>query len=299
MPEGLSHESRLGGALRRRVQAAITVPLDGGDVVPTGIPRAVLTSSERDVGVLTTRIKAAAEALGPDCQLALRLDAQLDPSALAQLREQGRRLKLQYIADPCADLDQACSAFAFGAPPLAVSAHRHAQPDLARVMRDGGIQVLLVDPVRIGGQQATRMWSVAADMTGVELALVAHDDSRVAALHAAQLASTLRASTQPVVVGHAEHDPWFDFPATPTTSHRVTRVTLHRVKVPMRQLYVSAMYMRRTTERIIVELETADGMRGFGETNGTDEVLQSTARMANRLLGQDQLERPVLAMIFC
>ena len=224
MPEGLSHESRLGGALRRRVPAAVMVPLDGGNV-PVGVPRAVLTSSERDVGVLITRIKAAAEALGPDCQLALRLDAQLDPGVLAQLREQGRQLKLQYIADPCADLDQACSAFAFGAPPLAVSAHRHAQPDLARVMRDGGIQVLLVDPVRIGGQQATRMWSVAADMTGVELALVAHDDSRVAALHAAQLASTLRASTQPVVVGHAEHDPWFDFPATPTTSHRSSIAT--------------------------------------------------------------------------
>ena len=42
----------------------------------------------------------------------------------------------------------------------------------------------------------------------------------------------------------------------------------------MRQLYVSALYMRRTTERIVVELETSDGTRGFGETNGTDEVLR-------------------------
>jgi glucarate dehydratase len=286
----LSLEHLLGGALRRRVPAAVTVPLNGGDV-PTGIPRAVLTSSERDVDALMARVQAAAEALGPDCQLALWLDAQLDPAVLARLREQGRQLKLQYIADPCGDLDQACSAFAFGAPPLAISAHRHAQRDLARAMRDGGIQVLLVDPVSIGGPQAARMWSVAAEMTGVELALVAHDDSRVAELHAAQLASTLRSATQSLVVGQAERNLWFDFPVTPATSQRVTRVTLHRVKVPMRQLYVSAMYMRRTTERIIVELETADGMRCFGETNGTDEVLQSTVRMANRLLGQNPLDR--------
>ena len=71
----------------------------------------------------------------------------------------------------------------------------------------------------------------------------------------------------------------------------ITRITLHRVSVPMRQLYVSAIYMRRTTERIIVELETADGARGFGETNGTEEVLQSVARMARKLLGQNPLDR--------
>ena len=71
----------------------------------------------------------------------------------------------------------------------------------------------------------------------------------------------------------------------------ITRITLHRVSVPMRQLYVSAMYMRRTTERIIVELETSDGAHGFGETNGTDEVLQSIERMARKLLGQNPLDR--------
>ena len=71
----------------------------------------------------------------------------------------------------------------------------------------------------------------------------------------------------------------------------ITRITLHRVSVPMRQLYVSAMYMRRTTERIIVELETSDGARGFGETNGTDEVLQSVERMARKLIGQNPLDR--------
>ena len=59
----------------------------------------------------------------------------------------------------------------------------------------------------------------------------------------------------------------------------------------MRQLYVSAMYMRRTTERIIVELETSDGMRGFGETNGTDEVLRSIRAHGEQDLGEDPLDR--------
>lgn len=135
------------------------------------------------------------------------------------------------------------------------------------------------------------MWSVAADMTGVELALVALADSADAVAETAYLASTLRAATQPLVVGPTETNLWFGYPVMPMTSHRLTHITLHRVKVPMRQLYVSALYMRRTTERIVVELETADGQRGFGETNGTDEVLQATQRMAQKLLGQDPLDR--------
>ena len=63
-------------------------------------------------------------------------------------------------------------------------------------MRDGGVQVLLIYPVRVGGPDAARMWSTAAELTGVELALVAHED--VAPV--AELASTLRAATQPLVV---------------------------------------------------------------------------------------------------
>jgi len=35
-----------------------------------------------------------------------------------------------------------------------VSAHRHAPRDLARAMRDGGVQVLLIDPVLVGGPDA-------------------------------------------------------------------------------------------------------------------------------------------------
>ena len=201
-----------------------------------------------------------------------------------------------------------CRAFSDGAPPLAVSAHRHAPRDLARAMIDGGVQIVLVDPVLVGGPEAARMWSTTADLTGVELAVVAHADTASDACYAAHLGSTLPACTQPLVLGAASAEmladkdgglalgqssgvDWTASTKVPRQRPTITRITLHRVSVPMRQLYVSAMYMRRTTERIVVELETSDGLCAFGETNGTDEVLQSCTRMAQKLIGQNPFDR--------
>jgi glucarate dehydratase len=287
-----------GGALRQRVTLAVALPLDAVTAAPGAVRRVVLASAEPDVATLAGSLDAAADTLGPNVELALQLDAQLHPAALEPLRAAGRRLKLAYIADPCADLGEACRAFALGAPPLAVSAHRHAPRDLAAAMIDGGVQIVLVDPVRVGGPEAVRMWATAADLTGVELGLLAHDDSTRAARHAADFASTLHACTQPAVIGPASGTALADADGglvvgqiSAAKRPTVTRITLHRVSVPMRQLYVSAMYMRRTTERIIVELETSDGARAFGETNGTEEVLQSCTRMAQKLIGQSPLDR--------
>jgi glucarate dehydratase len=284
---GVPLNTWLGGAVRPRVLLAGMQPLDAVTGAPADVWRVALTSAENDAARLVAMLGAAADTVGPVVELALHLDGQVLPNALGMLRDVGRRLKLAYIADPCADLETACRAFGCGAPPLAISAHLHAPRDLARAMRDGGVQVLLIDPVRVGGPEAARMWSIAAELTGVELAVVAHEDVALAA----ELASTLRAATQPMVVAGGRvtgGDIVIDGAQGQPT---ITRITLHRVSVPMRQLYVSAMYMRRTTERIIVELETSDGARGFGETNGTDEVLPSVERMANKLLGQNPLDR--------
>jgi glucarate dehydratase len=275
----------LGGALRSRVSVAMAMPIDAVSAVPAGVRRVCLVSTEGDVAKLIALLGAAANRLGSDVELALQLGAQVPANALGALREAGRRLNIAYIADPCADLVTSCRAFGRGAPPLAVSAHLHAPRDLARAMRDGGVQVLLIDSVRVGGPEAARAWSVAADLTGVEVALFAHDDNA----QCAQLASTQRAATQPIVVSSATSGDIAIESAAKVP--RITRITLHSVSVPMRQLYVSAMYMRRTTERIIVELETSDRTRGFGETNGTEEVLQSIARMAKKLIGQNPLDR--------
>lgn len=298
----------LGGALRQRLPVAVALPLGAIASVPAGTRRVVLASADPDVTALVRALNVAADTLGTNVELALQLDGQLDPTTLDELRSTGRRLKLAYIADPCADLAIACRSFATGAPPLAISAHRHAPRDLARVMVDGGVQIVLVDPVRVGGPDAARMWATAADLTGAELAVVAHEDTPHAACFAAHLASTLHAATQPLEIGPAsaatlaDHDGGLvlghasDIDRTATTKQppkrpTITRITLHRISVPMRQLYVSAMYMRRTTERIVIELETSDGARAYGETNGTDEVLQSCTRMAQKLIGQSPLDR--------
>ncbi len=288
----------LGGALRQRVMLGVAVRLGAVASVPAAVRRVVLGSAEPDVAMLIASLDAAASKLGPNVELALQLEAQLHAAALEPLRAAGRRLKLAYIADPCADLGNSCRVFALGAPPLAISAHRHAPRDLARAMIDGGVQIVLVDPVRVGGPEAVRMWATAADLTGVELALLAHDDSARAACYAADLASTLHACTQPLVIGPAAAAVLADADgglalgqASAAKRPTITRITLHRVSVPMRQLYVSAMYMRRTTERIVVEVETSDGARAFGETNGTDEVLQTCTRMAQKLIGQCPLDR--------
>jgi glucarate dehydratase len=274
---------------------------------PGNVRRVVLVGDETDVNALINRFAQVADVLGPDVELALQLDGQLEPAAVEILREAGRRWKVAYIADPCADLADACRAFCLAAPPLALTAHRYAPHDLARSMAAGGAQILLVDPVRVGGPEAVRMLATAADLTGVEVGLVAHDDAMASACYAAHFAATLRACTQPLIVGEAAGvladangmlqlgtSAEIDWTTSRTPSRKrptITRVALHRVSVPMRQLYVSAMYMRRTTERIVIELETSDGAKGIGETNGTDEVLQACARMAGRLIGQDPLDR--------
>jgi hypothetical protein len=85
-------DPRSGGALRSRVTTALAMPLDAVSK-PGNMRRVVLTSSERDVAALTAQLDAAAKALGPDIDLALRLEAQLDPTDLGRLREHGRKLK--------------------------------------------------------------------------------------------------------------------------------------------------------------------------------------------------------------
>ena len=159
------------------VRKKSSLPLNAVTSVPVAVRRVVLGSAEPDVAALIAQLDVAATTLGPNVELALQLDAQLQSAAVEPLRAAGRRLKLAYIADPCGELAESCSAFALGAPPLAVSAHRHAPRDLARAMIDGGVQIVLVDPVLVGGPEAVRMWATTADLTGVEIGVLTDDHS--------------------------------------------------------------------------------------------------------------------------
>ena len=69
-------DPRSGGALRSRVTTALAMPLDAVSK-PGNVRRIVLTSSEHDVATLIAQLDAAAKALGPDIDLALRLEASL------------------------------------------------------------------------------------------------------------------------------------------------------------------------------------------------------------------------------
>ncbi|HZS82533.1 MAG TPA: enolase C-terminal domain-like protein [Stellaceae bacterium] len=75
------------------------------------------------------------------------------------------------------------------------------------------------------------------------------------------------------------------------SARSVARVMLRRIKLPLRQLYVSAMYIIGATQRTLIEIETADGRVGIGETLGTEEVFRLAAGLARNLIGRDALDR--------
>ncbi|HEX5327417.1 MAG TPA: mandelate racemase/muconate lactonizing enzyme family protein [Acetobacteraceae bacterium] len=228
--------------------------------------------------------------------IALQLDGQFEPPELAALHALGHRLGLAYIADPCRELGAARRGFAGARVPLALSAHRYEKNELAAAMAGAGFQILLIDPAAAGGPAAVRALAILAELCGIEVGLDATGQDATAVLATAALAGTLDACTRPLLVtadvarriGPAVR--LADDDAAP----RVARITLRQVSVPMRQLYVSAMYMRRTTERLIVEIETTDGVRGWGETNGTAEVTATCAEMARKLLGRCPLDHLTL-----
>jgi len=291
-----------GGVLRREV--AVAVEIDANETIPSipALQRLVLVSSEISLLALARGLERAVAQLAPGVELAVRLDGQFQPAELGQLGELGQRLALAAMADPCASLADACHGFIDARVPLAISAHRHRPAELAQAMAAGGFQILLIDPARLeGGAEAVRGLAICAELCGVEVGLVAvgQDDARVA--YAAELAATLEACTWPLMVsaetagrlagsGGLRVGAPHRSDAAPT----ISRITFRRVSVPMRQLYVSAMYMRRTTERLVIEIETNDGRRGFGETNGTAEVVATCAEMARKLLGAGPLDHLAL-----
>ena len=226
--------------------------------------------------------------------ISLHLAGQFTADELGPLLRAAPWLGLRCIADPCADLAASCAAFARARVPLALTADRYEQTALVAAMRAGAVQILLIDPSATDGPETVRALAVLAELCGMEVGLDARTSDRPEA--AADLASTLDACTRPLLLsaesaarlvatggGIAVSGSGRDLP-------RIVGITLRRVSVQMRQLYVSAMYMRRSTERTIVEIETDDGQRGFGETNGTTDVWSTGAEMARKLVGHCPLD---------
>jgi L-alanine-DL-glutamate epimerase-like enolase superfamily enzyme len=76
---------------------------------------------------------------------------------------------------------------------------------------------------------------------------------------------------------------------------RIRRIRLRRLKLPLAQVYVSAMYITDHQLRALVEVETDDGLVGLGETSGIDEVYRLAAKLAPGWIGADALDRRGLA----
>jgi len=84
----------------------------------------------------------------------------------------------------------------------------------------------------------------------------------------------------------------------PRSTHRpsrIRRIRLRRIKLPLAQVYVSAMYITDHMPRTLVEVETDDGLVGLGETQGLDEVVALVAKLARGAIGADALDRRGLA----
>lgn len=72
---------------------------------------------------------------------------------------------------------------------------------------------------------------------------------------------------------------------------RIRRIRLRRVRIPLVNPYVSAMYLTQEVRRTIIELECDDGIVGLGETGGSDEIWQLARRLARPLVGADVFDR--------
>ncbi len=71
----------------------------------------------------------------------------------------------------------------------------------------------------------------------------------------------------------------------------IRRIRLHRIRLPLRQVYVSAMYRVDAIYRTIIEVETDDGCVGIGEAPGGQDVFGIASVVARTFLGRSALDR--------
>jgi glucarate dehydratase len=163
-------------------------------------------------------------------------------------------------------------------PPRAVAkpALRRATPTpdedpFAACLDPSRIEVV-ADAERLG---PTAMADLAALARAFGTALLLRGDPALAAQHDATL-----------LLPPGAPDPVL---APPPAGPPIRAVTLHRIALPLRTLYVSAMYLRRSQPRLLVELRLADGTTGWGETGGGEEIARLVAGLARGWIGRDAL----------
>ena len=118
------------------------------------------------------------------------------------------------------------------------------------------------------GLPALRQAAALARVMDVTLALRGADASALAA----ELGVAVAGEAQPVPP-----------PAGPALV--VSEIRLHRIALPLSDLYVSSMYLTASQARVVVELRTAAGLIGWGESHAT--ALPRLQALAKTWLGRD------------
>ena len=160
-------------------------------------------------------------------------------------------------------------------PVLATDAAAPSDPFAA--CRDPGTTLIVADAATDG----LRDLAALARVMDVTLAMRPLADTAVERARATALAGALGAA----VVGKVA--------APALTAGRaplaLREVVLHRIALPLRDLYVSSMYITDRQARTLVEFRCADGTTGWGETHGTPDAVARVSAMAKDWLGADLL----------
>ncbi len=175
-------------------------------------------------------------------------------------------------------------------PPDAIDAD--ALPDaaaLGRACLERDATAIVFSLPLAGGLAGVRRIAAIARACNLQPVLRLVTGNDVERAQAAQLAAAfgLTVAGPPLERARAAHRP-----------SRIRRIRLRRIRLPLAQTYVSAMYLTDHQLRTLVEVETDDGLVGLSETGGIDEVYVLAGKLARGWIGADALDRRGLARRF-
>lgn len=229
----------------------------------------------------------------PHLGVAVQLEGQFSPVQFTDVHEGLKECGVIWFSDPCSEEPRPAGALSSGAPLVVASTGSHSVSSIAKSLVDGFLQAVIID---MGSSSEADMHALAtlAELTGAEVFFRIRDRryeddlARMLSAIGAKKVAVIRAL--PVSSSPAEKE-ILERQKLPGNAPKIERVRISQVAIPLRQMYVSAMHMRKTTQRLFIEVETNDGCKGYGETSGTDAVAQTAIEMARQLIGQDPRQR--------
>ncbi|SFL01943.1 mandelate racemase/muconate lactonizing enzyme family protein [Falsiroseomonas stagni] len=182
-------------------------------------------------------------------------------------------------AAPLLGLDEATWLGGIAATPRAIGAAALTQDPFAACLARG-TTLVVADAESAGGLAGLRDLAALARALGVTLAV---KPGAGGVERATALAGALDAAV-------AAEGPLPALPPQPRDSPtRIVSVTVQRIALPLKHLYVSSMYCTPKQDRTLVAIRLADGTVGWGETNGTPDCAARVVAIAKGWIGRDAL----------